>query len=163
MQSKIQLAGAIAAALVAVGCGSSNTTSQASPSPIASPSVAASGTTIAVATNAKLGQILVDGKGITLYLFVKDTGPISTCYDACAQIWPPVLTTGTPQAGNGVAAELLGTTTRNDGKLEVTYNHHPLYYIVQDKKAGDATGQGVDGFGGLWWVLAPSGAPITTK
>src|ERR1700730_10632990 len=163
MQSKLLLAGAIAATLLAVGCGSGTSTSQASPSPIASPSVAAAGTTIAVATDAKLGQILVDGKGMTLYLFVKDTGPISTCYDACAQIWPPVLTTDTPKAGTCIAAELLGTTTRNDGKLEVTYNHHPLYYIIQDKKPGDATGQGVDGLGGLWWVLSPSGAPITTK
>ncbi|HEV3101562.1 MAG TPA: hypothetical protein VG426_04390 [Candidatus Dormibacteraeota bacterium] len=163
MESKLLLAGAIAATLLAVGCGSGTGTSQASPSPIASPSVAAAGTTIAVATDAKLGQILVDGKGMTLYLFVKDTGPISTCYDACAQIWPPVLTTDTPKAGTGIAAELLGTTTRNDGKLEVTYNHHPLYYIIQDKKAGDTTGQGVDGFGGLWYVLSPSGAPITTK
>src|SRR3984893_7389950 len=117
MQSKLLLAGAIAATLLAVGCGSGTSTSQASPSPIASPSVAAAGTTIAVATDAKLGQILVDGKGMTLYLFVKDTGPISTCYDACAQIWPPVLTTGTPQGGTGVADALLRATTRHYEKL----------------------------------------------
>jgi predicted lipoprotein with Yx(FWY)xxD motif len=163
MQSKLLLAGAIASTLFAVGCGSGTSTSQASPSPVASPSAAAAGTTIAVATNAKLGQILVDGNGMTLYLFVHDTGAVSTCYDACAQIWPPVLTTDTPKAGTGVAAGLLGTTTRTDGKVEVTYNHHPLYYIVQDKTAGDATGQGVDGFGGLWWVLSPAGAAITIK
>jgi len=115
---------------------------------------------IAVATNSKLGQILVDGKGITVYLFVHDTGTASTCYTSCAQVWPPVLTSGPPQAGTGATASLLGTTTRTDGKVEVTYAGHPLYYFVQDKQPGDATGQGIDGFGGLWWVLTPSGAAM---
>jgi len=113
-----------------------------------------------VATNSKLGQILVDAKGITVYLFVKDAGISSTCYTSCAQIWPPVLTSGLPQAGTGATASLLGTTTRTDGKLEVTYAGHPLYYFVSDKQPGDATGQGIDNFGGLWWVLTPSGAAM---
>ena len=63
----------------------------------------------------------------------------------------------------GVNASLLGTTTRTDGKVEVTYAGHPLYYFVQDKAPGDTKGQGINGFGGLWWVLGPSGAAITTK
>ena len=116
-----------------------------------------------MATDAKLGQILVDDKGLTLYLFVADTGSASTCYTSCATIWPPLLTTGSPQAGTGVNASLLGTTTRTDGKVEVTYAGHPLYYFVQDKAPGDTKGQGINGFGGLWWVLGPSGAAITTK
>jgi predicted lipoprotein with Yx(FWY)xxD motif len=74
-----------------------------------------------------------------------------------------VLTTGAPQAGAGVQASLLGTTTRTDGKVEVTYAGHPLYYFVKDKAAGDVTGQGINGFGALWWVVAPSGASITIK
>jgi predicted lipoprotein with Yx(FWY)xxD motif len=118
---------------------------------------------IAVTTNAKFGQILVDDKGMTLYLFVADTGTSSTCYTTCATIWPPVLTTGAPQAGTGAQASLLGTTTRTDGKVEVTYSGHPLYYFVQDKAAGDTKGQAINGFGGLWWVMSPSGAAITTK
>jgi predicted lipoprotein with Yx(FWY)xxD motif len=126
-------------------------------SPSASP--ATSGTTIAVATS-KLGQILVDGNGMTVYLFVADTGTTSTCYTSCATIWPPVLTTGAPQAGAGATATQLGTTTRTDGKVEVTYAGHPLYYFVQDKAAGDTTGQGINGFGGLWWVVSPAGAAI---
>jgi predicted lipoprotein with Yx(FWY)xxD motif len=151
----------IAASLVLAACGSSSSsTGSASPSTGPSPSPAATGTTIAVATNSKLGQILVDGKGITVYLFVHDTGTASTCYTSCAQIWPPVLTSGAPQAGTGATASLLGTTTRTDGKVEVTYAGHPLYYFVQDKQTGDSTGQGVDGFGGLWWVLTPSGAAM---
>ena len=116
-----------------------------------------------MATNAKLGQMLVDDKGMAVYLFVADSGTSSSCYTTCATIWPPVLTTGAPQAGAGAQASLLGTTTRTDGKVEVTYAGHPLYYFVQDKAAGDATGQGINGFGGLWWVLSPSGTAITTK
>jgi predicted lipoprotein with Yx(FWY)xxD motif len=127
------------------------------------PSPAANGEKIAVATNAKLGQILVDEKGMTVYLFVADTGTASTCYTSCATIWPPVLTAGPPQAGAGATASLLGTIQRTDGKVEVTYAGHPLYYFVQDKAEGDVTGQGINGFGGLWWVLSPSGAAITTK
>jgi predicted lipoprotein with Yx(FWY)xxD motif len=156
MQSKLLLATGVAAMWLLAACGGTTSTATASPSP----SPVATGTKIAVATNAKLGQILVDGNGMTIYLFVKDTGTESTCYTSCAAIWPPVLTTGAPQAGTGADASLLGTTQRTDGKVEVTYAGHPLYYFVQDKAAGDATGQGINGFGGLWWVMGPSGAAM---
>jgi predicted lipoprotein with Yx(FWY)xxD motif len=116
---------------------------------------------VAVANNAKLGQILVDDKGMTLYLWVADKGTDSTCYDQCAAIWPPLLTTGSPQAASGADQSLLGTTTRKDGKLEVTYKGHPLYYFVKDKAPGDITGQGINGFGALWWALNPAGAAVT--
>ena len=146
--------------LLATACGgSSPATSATSPSP----SQAATGEKIAVASNTKLGQILVDEEGKTVYLFVADTGTSSTCYSSCATFWPPVLTTGAPQAGAGANASLLGTTTRTDGKVEVTYAGHPLYYFLNDKASGDTKGQGVNGFGGLWWVLNPSGAAVTTK
>ena len=153
MKSRLLIAGAIVGTLLVAACGSSSSST-------GSPSPAAARATIAVATNSKLGQILVDAKGITVYLFVKDSGTSSTCYKSCAQIWPPVLTSGPPQAGTGATASLLGTTTRTDGKLEVTYAGHPLYYFVSDKQPGDATGQGIDNFGGLWWVLTPSGAAM---
>lgn len=159
MQSKIVAFAIAAVALLAACGGSSSPAAAASPSP----SPAATGKNIAVATNAKFGQILVDEKGLTLYLFVADTGTASTCYTTCATIWPPVLTTGAPQAGAGAQASLLGTITRTDGKVEATYAGHPLYYFVQDKASGDVTGQGINGFGGLWWVLSPSGAAITMK
>jgi predicted lipoprotein with Yx(FWY)xxD motif len=164
MHSKLLITGAIASALLAAACGgTSPTTAASSPSPSPAASPAAAGVTIAVATNTKLGQILVDGQGMTVYLFVVDTGTTSTCYTSCAALWPPVVTTGAPQAGAGATASLLGTTTRTDGKIEVTYAGHPLYYFIQDKAVGDTTGQGVNGFGGLWWVLSPAGAAITTK
>jgi predicted lipoprotein with Yx(FWY)xxD motif len=161
VRSRELFAAAIAtAALLATACGgSSPSTAAASPSPSPATSPAATAATIAVATT-KLGQVLVDGKGLTLYLFVADTGTTSTCNTSCATVWPPVLTTGAPLAGTGANAALLGTTTRTGGTIEVTYAGHPLYYFVQDKSAGDTTGQGVNSFGALWWVLSPAGAAI---
>jgi predicted lipoprotein with Yx(FWY)xxD motif len=117
------------------------------------------GARVAVAKS-PLGRILVDSKGITLYDFVKDKGTTSACYGACAALWPPLITKGKPIAGAGVRASLLGTTKRKDGKLEVTYKGHPLYYFVTDTKPGQTTGQGVNQFGGPWWVLSPAGKEI---
>ena len=117
------------------------------------------GATVAIAKS-RLGRILVDSKGITLYDFVKDKHGVSSCYGACAALWPPLITKGKPHAGTGVRASLLGTTKRKDGKLEVTYNHHPLYYFVSDRKPGQTTGQGLNQFGGPWWVLSPAGKEI---
>ena len=108
----------------------------------------------------KLGRILVDSRGITLYDFVKDKGKTSVCYGACAALWPPLITHGKPVAGPGVRPSLLGTTKRKDGKLEVTYGGHPLYYFVSDRKPGQTTGQGVNQFGGPWWVLSAAGKEI---
>jgi predicted lipoprotein with Yx(FWY)xxD motif len=117
------------------------------------------GTSVEVAKS-PLGTILVDRSGRTLYDFVADHGKTSVCYGACAALWPPLFTTGKPLAGNGVKASLLGTTKRSDGKLEVTYAGHPLYYYVADSHRGQTTGQGLNQFGAPWWVLAPSGKEI---
>ncbi len=95
--------------MAAAACGGSGSTGSASPSA----SVPAA--TVAVAQNGKLGQILVDGNGRTLYLFEADKGTSSTCYSSCASYWPPLLTGGAPQAGTGATASLLGTTKRTDG------------------------------------------------
>src|SRR3954471_9503513 len=92
-----------------------------------------SGTHVDVAKS-PLGRILVDSRGITLYDFPPDKGTTSVCYGACAALWPPLLTSGAPHAGPGVKTSLLGTTKRTDGKLEVTYAGHPLYYFVSDRK-----------------------------
>ena len=120
---------------------------------------AGKGTTVKIAKS-PLGRILVDSKGITLYDFPPDKGTSSVCYGACAALWPPLLTNGKPIAGAGVHASLLGTTKRSDGKLEVTYGDHPLYTFVPDQKPGQTTGQGVNQFGGPWWVLSPAGKEI---
>lgn len=142
--------------VAAVSCGGSAGQSTTSPAP---PSSAAAAT-VAVATNPKLGQILVDGSGRTLYLFEADKGPISTCYGACATYWPPLLTGGAPAAGTGVTPSLLGTTKRTDGTTEVTYAGHPLYYVVTDHNPGDATGQAVNNYGAPWYVVGADGNKI---
>jgi predicted lipoprotein with Yx(FWY)xxD motif len=113
-----------------------------------------------VVARSAFGRILVDSKGITLYDFVQDKGTTSTCYGACAALWPPLLTTGKPIAGPGVRASLLGTTKRKGGELEVTYGGHPLYYFVTDRKPGQTTGQGINQFGAPWWVISPAGKEI---
>lgn len=175
MRSKPVLVGCMTvAAIFAAACGSTSTggglygspsATASAPytgSPIASPSPdVATGTTIAVGTT-RLGQILVDGSGRTLYLFVADKGTQSACNSsACVQYWPPVLTNGTPKAGAGVNPALLGTTVRQDGTTEVTYAGHPLYYFISDKKVGDVSGQAVNGFGGPWYVVSPSGMQVS--
>jgi predicted lipoprotein with Yx(FWY)xxD motif len=107
-----------------------------------------------------LGTILVDSKGKTLYLFMKDKAGKSACYSSCAANWPPYLTAKKPTAGPGAKAALLGTTKRKDGKLQVTYNHHPLYWFKYDGKAGQTKGENVNAFGGDWYVVSPKGAKV---
>ena len=107
-----------------------------------------------------LGTIVAGPDGRSVYLFEKDEGTKSACYDACATQWPPVLTEGAPTAGSGVKADLLGTAERTDGTTGVTYNGHPLYYFAGDKKPGDVNGQGLRGFGAPWYVLSPDGRVI---
>ncbi|GAA2087392.1 phosphatase PAP2 family protein [Actinomadura alba] len=118
--------------------------------------------TVAV-RDSKLGKILVDGHGRTLYLFEADKGTKSTCYGACATAWPPLTTTGKPKAGSGVSPALLGTTARTDHTTQVTYKGHPLYYFISDTKPGDITGQGLNSFGAKWYVLDPKGDKIDTS
>jgi predicted lipoprotein with Yx(FWY)xxD motif len=111
-----------------------------------------------------LGKVLVSANGHTLYLFRHDRGMKSTCYGACAANWPPLLTTAAKvTAGSGVKAALLGTTRRTDGKLQVTYNGHPLYWFFLDKKAGQTKGQGQNFYGGKWYVVNANGVAVTKK
>jgi predicted lipoprotein with Yx(FWY)xxD motif len=107
-----------------------------------------------------LGQILVDAKGRTLYLFEADKADASSCTGACLSLWPALTTAGAPKAEAGVLPAKLGTTATSGGKRQVTYNHHPLYYYVGDRKAGDTTGQGLNQFGAKWYVLAATGKKV---
>jgi predicted lipoprotein with Yx(FWY)xxD motif len=125
----------------------------------ASSGSARGGTKVAVA-GSKLGRILVDGRGRTLYLFAKDRNGKSACSASCAAYWPPLVAAGKPRAGAGVNASLLGTTRRADGRLQITSRHHPLYTYVADASKGQTTGQGLDASGGKWWVVSPAGNKI---
>jgi predicted lipoprotein with Yx(FWY)xxD motif len=118
-----------------------------------------SSSTISVA-NSRLGNILVDSKGRTIYLFAKDSGTRSACFGDCAVDWPPVRDSGTPTVGSSLSASKVGTIPRSDGKPQVTYNGHPLYLFQNDNKPGDTNGQGLNAFGAGWFVLSPAGQEI---
>jgi predicted lipoprotein with Yx(FWY)xxD motif len=97
------------------------------------------------ATAASAAGMLTDSKGMTLYTFDKDKGAVSSCYEDCAKNWPPYAV----QKGDKM---LMGwtQTKRKDGSLQWAYNGHPLYHYVDDKKAGDAAGNGK---GGVWHIV----------
>ena len=107
-----------------------------------------------------LGSVLVNAGGRTLYLFDKDKHGRSACYGACATYWPPLLSSAAPRPGRGVRASLLGVTKRTDGKRQVTYAGHPLYTLVGDKRATQATGEGLTDFGAAWDVVSATGRAV---
>ena len=114
--------------------------------------------TIALKSTA-VGKVLVGANGRTLYLFTADKGTKSVCYGQCATYWPPLIA-GKPTVSAGLNASMLGTTKRKDGKLQVTYGGHPLYYFVSDRRPGQTTGQGINQFGAPWWILSATGKEI---
>jgi predicted lipoprotein with Yx(FWY)xxD motif len=130
--------------------GTSTTTSEATPS-------SSSGEVEVSLASTSLGEVLVDGQGMTLYMFDPDKQSVSTCYDQCAEAWPPLTVTGGPKAGEGVDQSLLGVVERTDGTEQVTYGKWPLYYWVKDAAPGDVTGQAVNN---VWWVVDAAGQPV---
>jgi predicted lipoprotein with Yx(FWY)xxD motif len=153
-----------AVALVVAGCGGASHGSGAGNAPSAGKAdgapAASGGAALRVITDPKLGKIIVDAKGRTLYDFVIDKGTTSVCYGACASLWPPYTTNGRPVAGQNVMPTLIGTTKRRDGSSEVTYAGHPLYYYAQDSSPGDTNGEGSTNFGAEWTIVAPDGSSI---
>ena len=160
----IAIAAPLAAVLIAAGCGSSANGSAYSTGPYGSAVVASARSTTGATTvdvaSSRLGRIVVDSKGRTLYAFANDKNGRSACSGTCATYWPPLLTSGKVRAGHGVKASLLRTTKRGDGKLQVTYNRHPLYTFKLDTKAGQTNGEGLNDFGGVWETLSPAGKRI---
>lgn len=110
--------------------------------------------------HSSLGRIIVDSRGRTLYLFAHDRHGKSSCYGMCAAYWPPLITHGKPRAILGARGALIGTARRKDGRMQVTYNRHPLYTFAKDTKRGQTSGEEVNAFGALWYVVSPAGAKI---
>jgi predicted lipoprotein with Yx(FWY)xxD motif len=115
--------------------------------------------TVAVA-NTGLGEVLVDAKGRTLYVFTKDKGDQSVCSGKCAVAWPALTVTGAATPGTGVEASLLSTSKQANGSSQVTYGGKPLYYFAGDKAPGDTKGQGLNG---VWWVVKGDGSLVQSK
>jgi predicted lipoprotein with Yx(FWY)xxD motif len=127
----------------------------------------AKGTSVVISTKTlpKLGTVLVNSKGMTLYVFVPDKQKKVTCVSTCAVVWPPVfLPNGGKAVVKGLAlSKLLGSDPDPAGGRVVTYNGWPLYLYVSDTAPGTANGQGLNLNGGLWYVLTPAGKEILTK
>ena len=122
----------------------------------------ASGTVVSTAKTS-LGRILVNSRGHTLYLFGKDKNGKSACTGMCASFWPPLIAAGKPRVAGGAKASLLGTTKRADGRLQVTYNRHPLYTFVKDTRKGQTNGEGLNAFGAVWNATSPAGTKVERK
>ena len=164
----VKLAAPLAVALLAAAaCSSGSSSSSGSTSNSTSPSAAApasrsASSTVITTKTSSGGSFLTNSAGRAIYLFMADSTGKSTCSGACASAWPPVVATGQPTAAGGAQSSDLGTITRSDGTKQVTYDGHPLYYFEGDTGPGTDKGQGVDGFGAKWWLVAPSGSSITT-
>ena len=148
----IAVVAVVAAVVVAVVLSRSSTHA----APNAATRAAATAPSVSVART-KLGRILVDAKGRTLYLYVKDHGTKSACSPRCAQVWPPATVSGTPTAGPGVAAAKLTTTSGADHRPQLVYNGHPLYTLTADVRPGQINGEG---FLGAWYVVSAAGNRI---
>ena len=128
------------------------------PAPEPAPAPAPTGVVVAQG-DSQFGTILFDGDGQVFYAFEPDGQGESTCYGECARAWPPVLTDGDPQAGAGAQAALLGTTTREEGSVQLTYDGRPMYYYV-DEGPGEVRCHNVDIHGGIWRVVQPDGQMV---
>jgi predicted lipoprotein with Yx(FWY)xxD motif len=144
------VAPAVAAALVLAGCGSGERVS-----------LEARANLGITTTDSDYGSMLFDERGQAIYLFDRETSDEAQCYDECAEAWPPVLTEGPPEADGDVDAALLGTTERDDGSVQVTYNGHPLYFYA-DEAPGEVKCHDVDDYGGTWLVVTPDGEAAPT-
>jgi predicted lipoprotein with Yx(FWY)xxD motif len=105
----------------------------------------------------RLGRILVNAHGRTLYLYTKDRGMKSACSRRCSQVWPPATVSGAPTAGPGVAAAKLTTTRATNNGRQLVYNGHPLYTLTADVRPGQINGEG---FLGTWYVVSDAGNRI---
>ena len=143
------------AALALAACSSSDKTASPSTNPTTTTTVPeATTTTAAPATgpttvklaSTSLGQILVDSKGMTLYVDENDKPGMPACPDACLTVWPPLVAPASPTFGAGLDASKFTTVTASDGTKQLAVDGFPLYLWTNDKKPGDTTGQDVNGF-----------------
>ena len=162
------LLGIVAVSLLVAACGGSSGPNKPS-SPASSPPASSGGAGVSASlkistAKGSLGTYLIGTLGKSarpVYLWSADTSGKSACSGACASTWPPVISIGTPSVSSGVTAANLGTITRSDGKKQVTYNGHPLYFYAADSGPGTTSGEGLNSFGAKWWLVSPSGAGIT--
>jgi predicted lipoprotein with Yx(FWY)xxD motif len=149
-------ASVIAAALTVAACGSSSPGRAGSAPPGPASGAASSGSALKTTTISG-AAVLTNVQGFTLYSFAPDTATMSQCNGSCAQIWPPV--NGPATAGPGVPGTL-ATIARSNGATQATYNRHPLYTYAGDTRPGQANGNGINAYGGVWHEVTASGAAV---
>ena len=150
----------ITIATLAFGGGGGSGAAAAPPPQAEKPAAAAAKGSTVKLRDSRYGKILVTGKGLTLYLFTKETTPKPRCYGQCAKAWPPFYTKGKPKVGPGLDPSKVGSHKRRDGRRQVTYNGHPLYRYFTEKKPGDIFCQDVFEFGGNWLVVDQNGDAV---
>src|SRR4051794_26876267 len=148
------VAACLALGLFGAACSSKNDSGGGSGSGAAPTTAAAQATGTVSVASSSLGDILVDDKGKTLYVFTKDTGDQSACSGQCADNWPALTSDAAPTAGTGADSSKLGVAKQADGKSQVTYDGHLLYFFAGDTAKGDTKGQGLND---VWWVVGPDG------
>jgi predicted lipoprotein with Yx(FWY)xxD motif len=155
----VRLVGAAAVTLVVAACGSSDSSGSTTPSSPDSSTQGASGAVLGVASTS-LGDVLVDGQGLTVYMLTADSPKHSSCSSDCLEYWPPVAapSSGAPSV-SGISATL-DVTKSTSGESMLTANGWPLYTFANDQAPGDVNGEGVQTFGGTWYALSPAGQPI---
>jgi predicted lipoprotein with Yx(FWY)xxD motif len=150
----------VGAVTLTAACGSSQASGPGATEPSTQPS--ATGALLSSAST-RIGTVLVDGRGRTVYEFANDRASTSTCTGACASDWPPVVApTSLPSSLPGVSGQL-GTTTRDDGSRQLTVAGHPVYAFAGDTAPGQTNGQGIRLNGGLWTAVTPSGGAVESR
>jgi len=150
-----------ASALLLTACGSSGGLYGASSSPSPSASPSATGPARVALGSTSAGKVLVDGQGMTLYVFARDTRGRSACTGSCASYWPPVPSSEKPTVAVGAVTAQFGSVKRPDGSSQLTVNGFPVYTYAGDSQPGQASGQGQNLSGGLWWVVSADGSRVT--
>lgn len=167
--AKLRLAATIPLAAVGLAaCGSSNSGGSSAVAPASSSGSNSAAASFSTAKVSGLGQVVVDGRGRTVYILTGPGKKNVPCTDGsgCTTIWPDLSFAdgvSSAQAGSGLTASLLGARKLRDGETYPTYNGYLMYEYAADSEAGQARGQGIKSFGGTWWALTPSGVPITSS
>jgi predicted lipoprotein with Yx(FWY)xxD motif len=147
------VAALIAAVALIAGCGGSSSNSSSS----GGGSASGGSSTVSVAKISGYGSALVTASGKSLYLLSTDPAGSSKCTGACAKTWIPLTVSGSPSAGSGVDSSKLSSFKRSDGTTQVLYDKQALYTFTGQ---GSTSGEGQASFGGVWYLVSPSGSAI---
>lgn len=149
--------GLLGATMLLSACGGNGTSGQPPASGSGASTSAGGAAAVRIGTT-KVGKVLVDPHGMTIYVFAKDTEGHSMCTAQCAAYWPPVPGSDAPKGAGTAMSAKFGSIKRTDGSSQLTVNGYPVYTYAGDTKAGQANGEGLNLSGGRWWVVSGNGS-----